>query len=169
MQWSRICLPMQEMQKTQVQSLGWEDPPRRRKWQPTSEFLPGEARGQRSLVGHSPRGRKELDTTEWVSAHACQLKHFKIHHPALKGGSRRKTLKPNHGKIIKKKKLERSNDLKPLFKNHQVMKRSFNHQIDTYWNLASSLLSYKSCIVTRLGTTLYRSFFFFNPTKTTSP
>ena len=25
-QWSRICLPVQEMQETQVRSLGWEDP-----------------------------------------------------------------------------------------------------------------------------------------------
>ena len=25
-QWSRICLPMQEMQETRVRSLGWEDP-----------------------------------------------------------------------------------------------------------------------------------------------
>ena len=35
------------MQQTSVQSLGPEDP-RRRKWQPTPGFLPGESRGQRS-------------------------------------------------------------------------------------------------------------------------
>ena len=29
-----------------------------------SSFLPGEAHGQRSLAGCSPKGRKELDTTE---------------------------------------------------------------------------------------------------------
>ena len=33
-------------------------------WQPTPVFLPGESHGQRSLVGYSPRGRKESDTTE---------------------------------------------------------------------------------------------------------
>ena len=33
-------------------------------WQPTPVFLPGESHGQRSLVGYSPRGCKELDTTE---------------------------------------------------------------------------------------------------------
>ena len=27
-------------------------------------FLPGESHGQRNLVGYSPRGRKESDTTE---------------------------------------------------------------------------------------------------------
>ena len=38
----------------------------RRKWQPTPVFLPGESHGQRSLVGYSPWGRKESDTTEWL-------------------------------------------------------------------------------------------------------
>ena len=32
-------------------------------WQPTPVFLPGEAHGQRSLVGCSPWGHKESDTT----------------------------------------------------------------------------------------------------------
>ena len=36
----------------------------RRKWQPTPVFLPGESRGQRSLVGYSPQGHTETDTTE---------------------------------------------------------------------------------------------------------
>ena len=51
------------MQETWVQSLGQEDPCRR-KWQPTSVLLPGESHGGRSLVGYSPWGHKELDTTE---------------------------------------------------------------------------------------------------------
>ena len=55
------CLPA--MRETWLQSLGWEDP-WRRKWQPTPVFLPGEPHGQRSLAGYSPRGRKESDTTE---------------------------------------------------------------------------------------------------------
>ena len=36
--------------------------PWRREWQPTPVFFPGESHGPRSLVGYSPRGRKELDT-----------------------------------------------------------------------------------------------------------
>ena len=36
----------------------------RRKWQPTPVFLPGEFHGWRSLVGYSPWGHKESDTTE---------------------------------------------------------------------------------------------------------
>ena len=38
--------------------------PCRRKWQPTPVFLPGKSRGQRSLVGYSPRGRKESGVTD---------------------------------------------------------------------------------------------------------
>ena len=49
--------------ETWVQSLGREDP-QNRKWQPTPVLLPGESHGQRSLVGHSPCGHKESDTTE---------------------------------------------------------------------------------------------------------
>ena len=55
------------MQETQVWSLGWEKIPWRRKWQPASVFLPGRVHGQRSLVGYSPWGHKESDTTE----HTC--------------------------------------------------------------------------------------------------
>ena len=34
------------------------------KWQPTPAFLLGESHGQRSLVGYSPWGHKELDMTD---------------------------------------------------------------------------------------------------------
>ena len=37
-----------------------------RKWQPTPVLLPGKSHGWRSLVGYSPWGRKESDTTEWL-------------------------------------------------------------------------------------------------------
>ena len=36
---------------------------RRRKWQPTPVFLPGESQGRRSLVGCHPWSRTESDTT----------------------------------------------------------------------------------------------------------
>ncbi|XP_061286048.1 26S proteasome regulatory subunit 10B isoform X4 [Bos javanicus] len=36
----------------------------RRQWQPTPVLLPGKSHGQRNLVGCSPRGHKESDTTE---------------------------------------------------------------------------------------------------------
>ena len=39
----------------------------RKTWQPTPGFLPGELHGQRDLVGYSPQGREESDTTEWLT------------------------------------------------------------------------------------------------------
>ena len=56
-------LPMQELQETQVQSLGQEDP-LEEGMATHSSILPEESHGQRSLVGYSPQGCKELDTTE---------------------------------------------------------------------------------------------------------
>ena len=45
------------MQETQVQSMDQGDP-RRRKWQPSPEFLPGKSHGQRNLAGYSPWGHR---------------------------------------------------------------------------------------------------------------
>ena len=42
-----------------VRKISW-----RRKWRPTPVFLPEKSHGQRSLVGYSPWGHKELDRTE---------------------------------------------------------------------------------------------------------
>ena len=50
-----------------VRSLTREDP-LGEEMQPTLVFLPGESLGQRSLVGYSPWGRRELDTTEQALA-----------------------------------------------------------------------------------------------------
>ena len=49
--------------ETRVRFLGWEYP-WRRKWQSTPALLPGKSHGWRSLIGYSPWGRKESDTTE---------------------------------------------------------------------------------------------------------
>ena len=75
------------MQETWVQSLGSIPGsgkiPWRRKWQPTPVFLPGESHGRRSLVGYSPRGRKELDTTEQLHFHMV----VEARESALKSGT----------------------------------------------------------------------------------
>ena len=42
---------------------------RRRQWQPTPVLLPGKSHGQRSLVGCSPWGCEESDTTERLHFH----------------------------------------------------------------------------------------------------
>ena len=44
--------------------MGW-----RRQWHPTPVLLPGKSHGQRSLVGCSPWGLEELDTTERLHFH----------------------------------------------------------------------------------------------------
>ena len=51
------------MQETPVWSLGREDP-LEEEMATCSRFLPGEFHGQRRLVGYSPWGHKECDTTE---------------------------------------------------------------------------------------------------------
>ena len=74
--WSRICLSMQETQEHRFDpSVG--KVPWRRKWQPTPVVLPGKFHGWKSLVGYSPWGRRESNTTErlhfdfYIIAHCC--------------------------------------------------------------------------------------------------
>ena len=50
--------------------------PCRREWLPTSVFLPGDFQGQRSLVGYSQWGCKEVDITE---QHAHTHTHTHTH------------------------------------------------------------------------------------------
>ena len=54
------------MQEMQGQSLGREDP-LERDMQPTLVFLCGKFHRQRSLVGYSPGGHKESDSTEQLN------------------------------------------------------------------------------------------------------
>ena len=62
------------MQETQVQSLGQEDP-WRKKWQPIPVFLPGEFHGQKRLAGCSP----------WITKNQTWLSdfHFTSHSQGL--------------------------------------------------------------------------------------
>ena len=55
---------------------------RRRAWQPTPGFLPGESHGQRSMAGYSPWGHTESDTTERLSiAHVYHI--VRIYQPRV--------------------------------------------------------------------------------------
>ena len=47
----------------------WSSLTRRKQWQPPPVLLPGKSHGQRSLVGFSPWGLKESDTTERLHFH----------------------------------------------------------------------------------------------------
>ena len=64
----KILLGSEEMQDTWVMKIPW-----RRAWQPTPVFLPGKLHGQGSMVGYTPKGRKELDTTDRLSTHAQDI------------------------------------------------------------------------------------------------
>ena len=70
--WWRICLLMQE---TGVQSLGQEDPVEK-EMATHSSVLAWEIHGQRSLVGYSPWGHKESDTTEINLANTHMLINY---------------------------------------------------------------------------------------------
>ena len=61
---AQMVKDMPAMQETQVPSLDQGMIPRRRECLPTPGFLPGESHRWRNLVGYSPWGRKESDTTE---------------------------------------------------------------------------------------------------------
>ena len=63
--WVQNLPAMQEMQKIGVQSLGQENPVKR-KWQPTPVFLPGKFHEQRNLVGYNPLGHKRVGH-DWVT------------------------------------------------------------------------------------------------------
>ena len=64
--------------------------PSPRECQPTPIFFPGKSHGQRSLVGYSPCGRKELDKTEWLNnnkghsrqhTHISHISHWRLEVP----------------------------------------------------------------------------------------
>ena len=65
-QWQRIHLPYRTQRRREFHPWFGEIP-WRRKWQPIVVFLPGKFHGQGSLVGYSPKGRKKLGMTEWLS------------------------------------------------------------------------------------------------------
>ena len=67
---------IQETMEAWVRSLGWEDPLEEENGNPLQYFLPEKSHGQRSLVGYSPKGCKELETTKWVGMHAHTVPIF---------------------------------------------------------------------------------------------
>ena len=91
--WQRICPQSRRFRfDPWVRKMPW-----RKEWLPTLIFLPRESHGQRSLVGYSPWGRKELDITEQLSkrAHTCAHTHTHTHtHPNIEQdrGKKKKTV-----------------------------------------------------------------------------
>ena len=55
----------------------------RRRWHPTAVLLPGKSHGWRSLVGCSPWGLEESDTTERLHFHLASEKEMATHSSVL--------------------------------------------------------------------------------------
>ena len=73
-QWQRIHLSMRRHRRHSftpwVGKIPWS-----RKWQPTSEFLPGKFRGQRSLAGYCPWGHKRVGH-DWAHTHTLHITYM---------------------------------------------------------------------------------------------
>ena len=69
---------MQEMQETQVRSLGQEDPLEEEIITHCS-VLTWESHGQKNLMGYSPWSQKELDMTEHLSSRTRMHTHTQTH------------------------------------------------------------------------------------------
>ena len=76
---SSVCMPSSGIAGSYGSS--W-----RRQWHPTPVLLPGKSHGWRSLVGCSPWGREESDTTEQLHFHALE-KEMATHSSVLAGES----------------------------------------------------------------------------------
>ena len=68
-----------------------------RKWQPTPVFLPGKFHGQRSLMGYSQWGCKELDTTQHAHTHTHTHTHEHTHTKSIyiPGPTKQRTQRPS--------------------------------------------------------------------------
>ena len=69
------------MPETWVRSLGQEDKPWKRKWQPTPVFLPGEFHGQKGLAGYTvhavTKSQTQLSTHTYMhTAGFCLVEDF---------------------------------------------------------------------------------------------
>ena len=70
-----------QQQRKEEKNLTW-----RRKWQSTPVLLPGKSHGQRSLVGYSPWGREESDTTEMTQQQQQRTTTSALHPRVLSVG-----------------------------------------------------------------------------------
>ena len=70
------CLSLWEL-------LNWRELSWRRQWHPTPVLLPGKSHGRRSLVGCSPWGRWESDTTQWLHFHFYALEKEMATHSSV--------------------------------------------------------------------------------------
>ena len=65
--WTRVFIFFEDIPRSEIHRLYGSS--QRRQWQPTPVLLPGKSHGWRNLVGCSPWGRKESETTERLHFH----------------------------------------------------------------------------------------------------
>ena len=71
------------MKKTEVQSLGWEDSLEEEMATHSSVLGSGKSHGQRSQMGCSPWGHKELDTTKQLNNNLMMLSNHGVGEDSL--------------------------------------------------------------------------------------
>ena len=104
---------------------------RRRQWHPTPVLLPGKSHGRRRLVGCSPWGRWELDTTQWLHFHfslSCTgegngnpLQYFCPENPRDRGAWWAAVYGVAQSQTRLKRFSSSSNKAFSIFKNHLIM------------------------------------------------
>ena len=76
-QWVKNPTAMQETQEMRAQSLGQEDP-LKKEMATYSSILVEKFHGQRNLVGYSPKGHTESDTTKRLNTQTTHLLETKL-------------------------------------------------------------------------------------------
>ena len=113
------------MQKTRVWSLCREDP-RRREWQPTPVFLPGEFHGQRSLVGYSLWSCKRIRHNWATNAFLTETTKLSSYKVAAEISMQQVTWRQEAALI--------STEPRVLFWNPQLSSRRASTSLLTQWN-----------------------------------
>ena len=98
--------------------------PRRRKWQPTPVFLPGESHGRKSLVGYRPPDHNEQDSTERL--------HFHFHNNIRQ--KKTKLLLDNDNRVNHKEKLQTDILLTTESQNTSSKKTDKTEKKNRYFN-----------------------------------